>query len=94
MILSNKIIRATLLFLILVPTGILNACPVCERNQPKVFKGVVHGAGPDSQWDYVIMWAVIAITVASLYYSVKWLIKPGETEPNHIKYSILNEEQS
>ena len=92
--LSSKIWRITFLLLMLVATEIVNACPVCERNQPKVFKGVVHGAGPDSRWDYVIMWVVIAITVASLYYSVKWLIRPGEKEPNHIKYSILNEEQS
>ena len=87
----NKIRLSTFTFLMLLTTGILHACPVCERNQPKVFKGVVHGVGPD-RWDYVIMWVVITITLATLYYSVKWLIKPGETEANHIKYSILNDE--
>ena len=71
---------------------ILTACPVCERNQPKMLKGIVHGAGPASQWDYLIMWVVIAITVVTFYYSVKWLIRPGEKNINHIKYSILNEE--
>ena len=90
----NKVIRITLPLLMLLCAGVMHACPVCERNQPKLLKGVVHGAGPDSQWDYVIMWAVIAITVISLFYSVKWLIKPGEKDANHIKYSILNEEQS
>jgi hypothetical protein len=59
-----------------------------------LLKGIVHGAGPDSQWDYVIMWAMIVITVATLYYSVKWIIRPGETDAGHIKYSILNEEKS
>lgn len=91
---SNNLIRIKLLLLMLFFTAFAHACPVCERNQPKLLKGVVHGAGPDGQWDYVIMWVVIAITVVSLYYSVKWLIRPGETDPNHIKYSILNEEQS
>ncbi len=79
-------------FLLLPVAGILSACPVCERNQPKLLKGVVHGAGPDSQWDYVIMWAVIAITVVSLYLSIKWVIRPGEKNADHIKYSILNQE--
>ena len=89
---SNKLKFASLTLLLLLTTGILNACPVCERNQPKILKGIVHGSGPDSQWDYLIMWSVIAIAVATLFYSVKWLIRPGEKETNHIKYSILNEE--
>ncbi len=89
----NKILRITLPLLLVFMTVILHACPVCERNQPKAFKGVIHGVGPD-KWDYVIMWVVITITIATLYYSVKWLIRPGETDSNHIKYSILNEDQS
>jgi hypothetical protein len=64
---------------------------VCERNQPKVLKGVVHGQA-GSQWDYLIVWIVVGITLVSLYLSVKWLIRPGESNPDHIKYSILNEE--
>ena len=67
------------------------ACPVCERNQPKVLKGVVHGQA-GSQWDYLIVWIVVGITLVTLYLSVKWLIRPGESNPDHIKYSILNEE--
>ncbi len=89
----NKVLRITLSLLMVFMTILVNACPVCERNQPKVFKGVIHGVGPD-KWDYVIMWVVIIITIASLYYSVKWLIRPGETDAKHIKYSILNEDQS
>lgn len=71
-------------------TGTLMACPVCERNQPKVLKGIVHGAGPDSQWDYLIITAVAVIVVLTLFFSVKWLIKPGERNDNHIKRTILN----
>lgn len=87
----NKIKHTIALILLLLSTSVIYACPVCERNQPKILKGVVHGVGPD-QWDYVIMWTVIGITIAILYFSVKWLIKPGETEAHHIKYSILNDE--
>jgi hypothetical protein len=65
------------------------ACPVCERNQPKVLRGIVHGAGPESNWDYASIWFTIIITLITLFYSLKWLIKPGEKNKDHIKYSIL-----
>ncbi len=65
------------------------ACPVCEKKQPKVLQGIAHGAGPESQWDYVIVWGVVAITVVTLFYAIKWLVKPGEKEENHIKRMLL-----
>ena len=65
------------------------ACPVCERNQPKVLRGIVHGAGPDSNWDYISIWMTILIALVALFFSIKWLIKPGEKNLDHIKYSIL-----
>jgi hypothetical protein len=69
--------------------AVLSACPVCERNQPKILRGVVHGAGPESNWDYVAIILTIIIAVLTLVFSVKWLIKPGEKNSDHIKYSIL-----
>lgn len=65
------------------------ACPVCERNQPKVLRGIVHGSGPDSNWDYISIAITIIISVFALIYSIKWLIKPNENDQNHIKYSIF-----
>ena len=65
------------------------ACPVCERNQPKILRGIVHGSGPDSSWDYVSIWITILIAVLTLFFSVKWLVKPGEKNLDHIKYSIF-----
>ena len=65
------------------------ACEVCEKRQPKVLKGIAHGAVPESQWDYVIVWGIVAITALTLFYAVKWLIKPGEKEENHIKRMFL-----
>lgn len=65
------------------------ACPVCERNQPKVLRGIVHGSGPDSNWDYVSIVLTIIIAVVALFFSVKWLIKPNENNQDHIKYSIF-----
>lgn len=68
------------------------ACPVCERNQPKVLRGITHGAGPESKWDYVIVWVTVAIVLFTLFFSVKWLIRPGEKSDRHIKRFILNNE--
>jgi hypothetical protein len=65
------------------------ACPVCERNQPKVLKGIVHGAGPDSNWDYVSIAITMAIALFALIFSIKWLWKPNENNKDHIKYSIF-----
>ncbi len=65
------------------------ACPVCERNQPKLLKGIVHGNGPDGNWDYIIVGAVVTISLLTLYFAVKWLITPGEKDKEHIKRTIL-----
>ena len=77
----------TLAILVLQITAF--GCPVCERNQPKILRGIVHGVGPDSNWDYVSIWITILIALITLFYSFKWLIKPGEKNADHIKYSIL-----
>ena len=78
----------TTLILMLLQTAAF-ACPVCERNQPKILRGIVHGSGPDSNWDYVSIWITILIAVLTLFFSIKWLIKPGEKNLDHIKYSIF-----
>lgn len=83
-----KQLSSTLLLVIGSVTAM--ACPVCERNQPKLLKGVTHGAGPESQWDYVIVWATVIIALLTLFFSVKWLVRPGEKSEKHIKRMILN----
>lgn len=75
---------------ILLATLLVAACPVCERNQPKLLKGITHGAGPESKWDYVIVWTTVAIVLLTLFFSVKWLVRPGEKSDGHIKRFILN----
>lgn len=66
------------------------ACPVCEKQQPKITQGLTHGAGPQSNWDWVIIAIISLITVFTLIYSIKYLIKPGEKNEDHIKQSILS----
>ena len=75
--------------LILFVQAVAFACPVCERNQPKILRGIVHGAGPESNWDYVSIWLTIIIAIITLIYSLKYLIQPGEKNKDHIKYFIL-----
>ena len=81
----KKLILLLLLFL----TAMSNACPVCERNQPKLLRGVVHGAGPESNWDYVSITITIIAALVTLFFTIKWLAKPGEKNEDHIKYSIF-----
>lgn len=78
-----------ILSLIILAVNVM-ACPVCERNQPKALRGIVHGSGPDSQWDYISVWVTIAIAMITLFFTIKYLWRPGEKNKEHIKYSILN----
>lgn len=66
------------------------SCPACKEQQPKILEGITHGTGPDSNWDYVIVWATVLIVLVTLFYTVKWLIKPGENSYDHIKRTVLN----
>lgn len=66
------------------------ACPVCEANQPASLRGITHGQGPQSNWDVVIISVVATIVVVTLFYSLKWLIRPGEKSEKHIKRAIIN----
>ena len=82
--------KKTITFLFLIFFQITAfACPVCERNQPKVLRGIVHGSGPNSNWDYVSIIITMIIALFALIYSIKWLIKPNENNQDHIKYSIF-----
>ena len=68
------------------------ACPVCEKQQPAMLKGISHGTGPQSNWDMIIIWVTIIIVILTLYFSIKFLVKPGEKSKTHIKRFILDNE--
>lgn len=73
------------------PTAIIaSACPACEKQQPKLLQGITHGSGPDGNMDYVIIAIVVVIVLLTLFYSVKFIFKPGEKADNHIKKIIFN----
>jgi len=83
----KKLISFLLLFVVSISAF---SCPVCERNKPKFLRGITHGSNPDSNWDYAIVATIAIIALLTLFYSVKWLLNPKETNKDHIKYSFLN----
>lgn len=85
-------IKSSLMLLFVLFVQVATACPVCEKQQPKITQGLTHGAGPQSNWDWVIIAVITIITVLTFVFSLKYLIKPGEKNTNHIKQLILNNE--
>ena len=87
--------KAILSILFLVAALSLYACPVCERARAKTaFGSISHGPGPGSNWDYLAVWVSVAAVLLTLIFTIKFLVKPNETNSDHIKNSILNFEQS
>lgn len=83
--------KLLLLMTVLIVTMGTMGCPLCEAQQPKILRGLTsHGAGPTSNWDYLAGSITAIIVLITLFYSIKWMIKPGEKEENHIKRTILN----
>jgi uncharacterized protein HemY len=69
---------------------IVAACPACTSQQPKILRGNTHGTGPQNNWDYVIVLIAVAVVLFTLFFSVKWLLHPGEKNSSHIKQFIFN----
>lgn len=66
------------------------ACPTCEKAQPKFFRGITHGAGPESNLDYLIIGFTAIIVLYCGCITVSRLIKPNEMQKEHIKNAFLN----
>lgn len=84
--------KIIILIILIIPVfGAVIACPVCEQNQPKPLQGITHGAGPQGNADYAIIIVGIIIVGVTLLYSLKYLLKPRENEPGHIKNIVVDE---
>ncbi len=84
----KKIITVVLLYLSSAVSAL--ACTVCKKNQPALLEGITHGTGPESEWDYLIVMVTVAVVIGTLLLSVRLLVKPNESEQNHIKRSVIN----
>lgn len=82
-------IKLLVLFFFLFAHAGVTACPICEKQQPKLLRGITHGTGPQSYWDWLIVGVMMLVTLLVLFYSVKFLVKPGERSDEHIKQSVL-----
>lgn len=68
----------------------LQACELCESQQPAMWRGIVHGPGPDGNLDHIITWSAVVIVGITLFLSLKFLIKPKEDQAGHIKNIVIN----
>jgi uncharacterized protein HemY len=83
--------KKVMLIVVLLVSGLMTfACPTCEIAQPRYLKGITHGTGPQSNWDFLIISVIVIIVIATLFFSIKWLVQPGEKSVTHIKHLILN----
>lgn len=87
---KSKLKAVSLVVILLVCHLTVIACEVCQKQQPKITQGLTHGAGPQSNWDWVIIAAIAAITLWTFIYSIKYLVRPGERNTDHIKQIILS----
>jgi hypothetical protein len=87
---KTKIIALSIL-LFMVSLGGAFACEVCKSKQPKGFADITHGSGPGSNLEYFIVWGAAILVTITLVLSLKFLIKPQENRPDHIKNSILDQ---
>lgn len=80
------------LLVFFIPVLSALACDVCQRKQPKLLQNITHGTGPQAESDYYIIAGAVIIVLFTLIYSLKYLLKPGEQNPRHIKNLILNQD--
>lgn len=85
----KKILVAIMISLLLGLQKTARACDVCRNNQPKVLRDITHGTGPQGHVDYIIIWSAVVIVAATLFLSLKYLIRPKENSSNHIKNIVL-----
>lgn len=79
------------LVLLLFFSSVIQAfpCDVCKRNQPELLQDISHGTGPQADSEYFIIGGAIMVVLFTLIYSIKFILKPGEKSPEHIKNMII-----
>lgn len=77
--------KTSLLFTLLSLVGSpLLACPLCAKRQPKGFAGITHGTGPESAFDYWILYGAMALVLLTVVLFVWYLAKPDGRTPRHL----------
>lgn len=86
---KNEMKKKISTLLLLVISTLSIACPTCEKAQPKVLRGITHGAGPDSNWDYLIIAGTAIIVLYCGCITIARLINPKEKNKDHIKNAFI-----
>lgn len=84
-----KNLRKIIVLFFAISANLAFACDACKLQQPKITKNITHGTGPGGYVDWIIVGLIAVLTVITLFYSVKFLLLPGEKNREHIKYSFL-----
>lgn len=84
--------KLIVLFGLLLQDAVAFACTVCKSQQPKALQGITHGTGPGGVLDYIIIGGAAIVVLVTLILSVRFLVRPGETDPGHIKNLIVTSE--
>lgn len=84
---KRKVFLLLLFFVGVIQSAL--ACDLCRQNQPKALQNITHGPGPAGTIDYAITWGAVVIVLVTLWLSIKYLLKPQEKDPSHIKHMIL-----
>ncbi len=89
----KRIIILVIVLILQTPVG-LWACEICKENQPKLLRGLTHGSGPKGTIDFIIIWSSVIIVLITMYFFIKYLVKPGEKSAEHIKYIVVQNDES
>ena len=78
------------------PTGGVSAlaAPSCRRPLGRSFAFVpllAHGRLPQTPFEWVMFVVAGVVGAWVIWKAVRYTLKPGETEPDHVKRSILND---
>ena len=84
-----KQIVATIFLIFIVGQQVLS-CPVCKKQQPRLLQDISHGTGPQDKWDWIIVSVMAIIMLLTLVFSIKYFIRPGENDENHIKRIVIH----
>jgi hypothetical protein len=82
--------KIAILVLLLITQSYYKACEACDLKQPKITRGLTHGAGPQSFWDWIAVGIIVLISALTVIYFIKYTLKPESKKSNHIKNSILH----
>lgn len=82
----NKIV----ILVLVLWQAVAKACEACDLQQPKITRGLTHGAGPKSMWDWVAVAIIMLISIATVYYFIKYLIKPDAKKRIELKNNVLD----